>query len=141
MRAMFFKCFVLYVIAVTSASLATANDLVVEITRDDTFSPNIAQISSGETIKWAPKVNGHNVEFVKGPAGANLPPKSVLSTNTSMKFVETGVYLYWCTPHKDMGMLGLVVVGNDLSNLKELLEVDMSRQSKSVLRALITSLQ
>ena len=141
MRAMFIKCIVLYVIAVTSASLATANDLVVEITRDDTFSPNIARISSGETIKWAPKVNGHNVEFVKGPAAANLPPKSVLSTNTSMKFVETGVYLYWCTPHKDMGMLGLVVVGNDLSNLKELLEVDMSRQSKSVLRALITSLQ
>jgi pseudoazurin len=141
MRAMFIKCIVLYVIAGTSASLATANDLVVEITRDDTFSPNIARISSGETIKWAPKVNGHNVEFVKGPAGANLPPKSVLSTNTSMKFVETGVYLYWCTPHKDMGMLGLVVVGNDLSNLKELLEVDMSRQSKSVLRALITSLQ
>ena len=141
MRAMFIKCIVLYVIAVTSASLATANDLVVEITRDDTFSPNIARIGSGETIKWAPKVNGHNVEFVKGPAGANLPPKSVLSTNTSMKFVETGVYLYWCTPHKDMGMLGLVVVGNDLSNLKELIEVDMSRQSKSVLRALITSLQ
>jgi hypothetical protein len=57
-----------------------------------------------------------------------------------MKFVETGVYLYWCTPHKDMGMLGLVVVGDDLTNLKEILEVDMSRQSKSVLRALIASL-
>ena len=57
-----------------------------------------------------------------------------------MKFVETGVYLYWCTPHKDMGMLGLVVVGNDLTNLKEILEVDMSRQSRSVLRALINSL-
>ena len=140
MSALFTIFLILYVIAFANASLATANDLLVEITRDDTFSPDIARISSGETIKWAPKVDGHNVEFVKGPAGANLPPKSVLSKNTSMKFVETGIYLYWCTPHKDMGMLGLVVVGNDLTNLKEILEVDMSRQSKSVLGALITSL-
>jgi len=140
MRAMFIKFLIVYVTAFTNASLASANDLLVEITRDDTFTPDIARISSGQIIKWAPKVNGHNVEFVKGPDGANLPSKSVLSTNTSMKFVETGVYLYWCTPHKDMGMLGLVVVGNDLTNLKEILEVDMSRQSRSVLRALITSL-
>ena len=80
MRAMFIKFFIVFVIAFTNASLATANDLLVEITLDDTFTPDIARISSGQIIKWAPKVNGHNVEFVKGPDGANLPPKSVLST-------------------------------------------------------------
>ena len=46
MRAMFIKFLIVYVIAVTNASLASANDLLVEITRDDTFSPNIARISS-----------------------------------------------------------------------------------------------
>ena len=64
MRAMFIKFLIVYVIAFTHASLATANDLLIEITRDDTFTPDIARISSGQIIKWAPKVNGHNVEFV-----------------------------------------------------------------------------
>ena len=137
MRAMFIKFLIVYVIAFTNASLASANDLLVEITRDDTFTPDIVRISSGQIIKWAPKVNGHNVEFVKGPDGANLPSKSVLSTNTSMKFVETGVYLYWCTPHKDMGMLGLVIVGKNFNNLKDIEEIELSSVAKSVLQKLI----
>ena len=30
-----------------------------------------------------------------------------------------GIYYYLCTPHKGMGMIGLVVVGNDMSNIDE----------------------
>ena len=33
-----------------------------------------------------------------------------------MKFETPGIYLYVCSPHSIMGMIGLVIVGDDISN-------------------------
>ena len=120
-------------------SEALAEDLFIDMTTDDAFSVRVAHIEVGQTITWLPIAKGHNVEFANGPAGVKLPPKSKLSKEVSVKFIETGVYLYWCKPHKDTGMLGLIVVGNDLSNLSEIAAVKISRQSDSVLQALVAS--
>ena len=128
------------VLLIGLASEAWAEDLFIDMTTDDAFSVNVAHIEVGQTITWLPIAKGHNVEFVRGPAGVNLPLKSELSKEVSVKFIETGVYLYWCKPHKDTGMLGLIVVGNDLSNLSEIAAIKISRQSDSVLRALVASL-
>ena len=119
---------------------ASAEDLVIDMTSDDAFSTRVAHVDVGQTITWLPISKGHNVEFAKGPDGLKLPSKSKLSEEFSVKFTIPGVYLYWCRPHKDTGMIGLIVVGNDLSNLPEVSEVGMSRQSDSVLRTLISSL-
>ena len=32
----------------------------------------------------------------------------------------SGIYYYWCTPHKGTGMIGLIVVGKDISNKNEI---------------------
>ena len=119
---------------------AWAEELLIDMTKDDAFSVKVAHIEVGQTITWLPIAKGHNVEFAKGPAGVKLPLTSKLSKEVSVKFIETGVYLYWCKPHKDTGMLGLIVVGNDLSNLSEIAAVKISRQSDSVLQALVASL-
>ena len=121
-------------------SEALAEDLFIDMTTDDAFSVRVAHIEVGQTITWLPSAKGHNVEFAKGPSRVELPQKSKLSKEVSVKFIETGVYLYWCKPHKDTGMLGLIVVGNDLSNLSEIAAVNISRQSESVLQALVASL-
>ena len=118
---------------------AWAEELLIDMTKDDAFSVKVAHIEVGQTITWLPIAKGHNVEFAKGPAGVKLPLTSKLSKEVSVKFIETGVYLYWCKPHKDTGMLGLIVVGNDLSNLSEIAAVKISRQSDSVLQALVAS--
>ena len=39
------------------------------------------------------------------------PKKSKLSKEYSYTFDKPGIYLYQCTPHKTMGMIALVVVG------------------------------
>ena len=70
--------------------------------------------------------------------GGRLPACPRLST--SIKSTQTGVYLYWCSPYKDTGMLGLVVVEKVLSDLSEIAKVSISRQSDSVLAALVNSL-
>ena len=112
--------------------------------RDDgqkmVFSQDIAKVSAGDTIKWLPTDKGHNVEFVGAPDGVDLPGKSGLNKEFSMKFDTPGVYLYVCTPHKVMGMIGLVVVGNDTSNKDAIASVKMLGRSKKKLKALISQL-
>ena len=128
------------VLLIGLASWCGAEDLIIDMTTDDAFNIRVAHVNVGQTVTWRPIGKGHNVEFVKGPAGAKLPSKSKLSKEVSVKLNEPGVYLYWCKPHKDTGMLGLIVVENDLNNLSEIASVKISRQSDNVLKALVASL-
>ena len=79
----------------------------------------------------------HNVEFIGGPDMNSLPEKSKFNVSYSVNFNTPGVYLYHCTPHGNMGMLGLVIVGNNFNNLKDIEEIELSSVAKSVLQKLI----
>ena len=101
------------------------------------FSEDISKIDVGDTIKWLPTDKGHNVEFLGGPEGANLPGKSGLNKEVSMKFDTPGVYLYVCTPHKVMGMIAIVVVGGDTSNKDSISSIKMVGRGKKKLASLL----
>ena len=45
---------------------------------------------------------------------------SKVNKEFSYTFDEPGVYLYQCSPHKSMGMIALVIVGGDLSNIDDI---------------------
>ena len=104
------------------------------------FSEDVVKIDAGDTIKWVASDKGHNVEFIGGPEGFTLPAKSGLNKDVSITFDKAGVYLYVCTPHKVMGMIGLVVVGNDSSNKDAIAGVKMMGRSKKKLASMIGSL-
>jgi pseudoazurin len=97
---------------------AHAEDITIDMLnkRDDgakmVYSQDIATIDVGDTITWLPTQKGHNVEFIAGPEGWEAPKKSKLSKEYSYTFDTPGVYLYQCTPHKSMGMIAIVVVGD-----------------------------
>lgn len=106
---------------------ALAEDTTVEMLnkRDDgakmVYSEDIVRIEPGDTVTWTPTSKGHNVEFIAGPDGWEAPKKSKLGKEYSYTFDTPGVYLYQCTPHKSMGMIAIVVVGdgdNDVSGTK-----------------------
>ena len=122
---------------IMSSKLASAETIQIDFTSDDSYSVEVAKIDVGDTIDWLPKNEGHNVEFLGGPDFNSLPEKSDLNAFYSVTFNLTGVYLYHCTPHGNMGMLGLVIVGNDFHNLKDIEGVELSRVAKSVLKRLI----
>jgi pseudoazurin len=93
--------------------------------RDDgakmVYSEDISRIDVGDTITWLPTSKGHNVEFIAGPDSWDAPRKSKLSKEVAITFNTPGVYLYQCTPHKSMGMIAIVIVGdgtNDVSGAK-----------------------
>ena len=102
--------------------------------RDDgkrmVYSLELAKIDAGKSIKWVAKDKGHNVEMIKGPDGATPPKKSKLSEDVTIKFDTPGIYLYKCTPHVGMGMIGIVVVGGDTSNKEAISKVKLAGKSK-----------
>jgi pseudoazurin len=119
------------------AKAVFAETIQIEFTEDDSYSIDVAHINIGDTIKWLPKNEGHNVEFFAGPDMNSLPLTSEIDEIHSIVFKVPGVYLYGCTPHADMGMLGLIVVGNDLHNLEAIKSIQLSRVAKSVLQRFI----
>jgi hypothetical protein len=58
-----------------------------------------------------------------------------------MQFDIPGVYYYWCTPHKGMGMIGLVVVEGDISNIDDIADAKAMGKSKKKLKKLIGQLK
>ena len=85
------------------------------------FNPTIIEVEVGDTVEWIAKSKGHNVQFVVAPQDIKF--KSKVSRDTEYNFTESGIYLYVCTPHKGMGMYGVVMVKRDglydLTNLEE----------------------
>ena len=83
------------------------------------FEPAIVTIKPGDTVKWSATTPGHNVEFVKGAVPDKVELfRSPLSKDAVYSFSVPGIYVYKCTPHYGMGMVGVVVVGDKPANLK-----------------------
>lgn len=104
------------------------------------YSTEIVEIGIGQTVKWIPTDKGHNVEFIAGPEGFEIPKKSKNSKEVEMQFDTPGIYYYWCTPHKGMGMIGLVVVEGDISNIDDIAKAKAMGKSKKKLKALLERL-
>ena len=101
---------------------ANAADVTIEMLNKQgketmVFSEKIVRVNVGDTVFWKATTKGHNVEFIKGgvPEGVGKF-KSKFNVDTEYKFTIPGIYAYWCTPHKGMGMIGFVVVGDDIGS-------------------------
>jgi pseudoazurin len=103
------------------------------------YSVKIAKVNLNDKIVWKSSSKGHNVEFVETPKGVKKF-KSKINKDATYEFKIPGVYLYQCTPHKAMGMIGIVVVGDDKSNLDKIKKVKMRGKSKKVLKELLKEL-
>ena len=104
------------------------------------FSKRIVNVNSGDNIFWKATDKGHNVEFVTVPDGVK-GFKSKLGKDANYTFTKPGVYLSHCTPHKMMGMIGIVVVDNDYNNLDLVKKTKMIGKSKKILKQLTKELK
>jgi pseudoazurin len=83
------------------------------------FEPAFLQIQPGDSVTFLPTDRGHNVETIKDmlPEGAEVF-KSKINESFTVTFDVEGVYGIKCTPHYAMGMVGMIFVGDDTSNLE-----------------------
>ena len=128
----------------TTSSFAA--DIIVEMLNKQgkesmVFSQKIVKINVGEKIFWKATDKGHNVEFIKKGVPEGVEKfKSKFNKDVEYKFEIPGIYAYWCTPHKSMGMIGFVVVGEDKSNFDKIKAIRFSGKSKKIAPDLINSL-
>ena len=105
------------------------------------YSKKIVKIDVGDTVFWKATDSSHNVEFIKGAVPEGVETfKSKLNKDVKYKFKIPGIYAYWCTPHKSLGMIGFVIVGNDLSNKEDISNVKYFGKSKKIAEQLIEKL-
>ena len=127
-------------------SISFAADTTVEMLNRQgkesmVFSEKVVRINVGDIVFWKATNKGHNVEFIKGgvPEGVGKF-KSKFNKDVEFKFDIPGIYAYWCTPHKSMGMIGFVIVGDDKSNLNAIKTIKYSGKSRKLVPDLINSL-
>ena len=104
------------------------------------YGQDVARVEVGQTITWTPDSKGHNVQFVSVPDGVEKV-KSKLSKEFSYTFEQEGEYLYVCTPHASMGMIGMVIVGESDVNLDEVLDYKFRGKSKKKFKKIVKSLE
>ena len=104
------------------------------------YGQDVARVEVGQTVTWTPDSKGHNVQFVSVPEGVEKV-KSKLSKEFSYTFEQEGVYLYVCTPHASMGMIGMVIVGESDVNLDEVLDYKFRGKSKKKFKKIVKSLE
>ena len=139
------KYFFILLITLFSFGAQAADETIEMLNKLDkeimVFSKKIVRIDVGNKVFWKATDKGHNVEFIKSgvPEGVDKF-KSKFNQDVEYTFTIPGIYAYWCTPHKNMGMIGFVVVGNDKSNLEAIKKIRFSARSKIIAPVLIESL-
>ncbi|MEM6641111.1 MAG: pseudoazurin [Pseudomonadota bacterium] len=84
------------------------------------FDPLILRAAPGDRVTFVPSKPGHASASVPGM----IPPTAEhwngeLNVALTVTLTEPGVYGYICVPHYHMGMVGVIVVGDNLDNLAE----------------------
>ena len=115
---------ILGVLTATSlSSLTYSEEFEVQMLNTGTdgvmvFEPSVLQIQAGDSVTFKPSNPGHNSMSMPGmiPSGAESWD-SGMSQELTVTFTEEGTYVYQCTPHLMMAMVGVITVGNANANL------------------------
>lgn len=105
------------------------------------FEPAFVQAQPGDTVTFIPTDKGHNVEAIKDmlPEGVEIF-KSKINETYVLTVDVPGVYGVKCTPHFAMGMVGLIVVGEDTSNLEAIKAIKVPKKVGERFEAIYTEL-
>ena len=105
------------------------------------FQPNLVRIAPGDTVTFISVDKGHNVDGIAAMMPDGAPAfKSKFSETFTQTFAAPGVYAVKCDPHYGMGMVALIVVGDDLSNLDALKAAKNPKKPQDTFNALFAEL-
>ncbi len=106
------------------------------------FEPAIVYADLGDTITFVPSDTGHNAASKRGmlPDGAD-PWNSPMDTEFTITVSIEGIYGYVCVPHYEMGMVGLIVVGDAWRNLDAAQKVRHPGRARKAFRALFADIE
>jgi len=110
------------VVSLALAGSAHAAEFTINMVNKDAngltmqFEPAFLKIAPGDVVHFVAVDKGHDSESILVPDGAT-PWKGKISQNVDVTFTTAGLYVFKCTPHYPMGMVGLIEVGDDPVNV------------------------
>ena len=95
------------------------------------FEPAYVRAEPGDVIRFVPTDKSHNVESIKEvlPEGVETF-KSKINEAFDLTVTETGLYGIKCTPHLGMGMVAVIQVGDDSSNIEAAKTVKLPKKAR-----------
>lgn len=102
------------------------------------FSQELIRADVGDVIRFVPTDRAHNAQSVRDalPVGQE-PFRGRINEAVEYVVTETGLTAVICAPHQAMGMVALVVVGDDLSNADQILEARIPGKGGEKIAALV----
>lgn len=129
---------------------ATAETHIVEMhnanhddpTEANVFTPPILKIETGDSVLFKVIDKGHNSASKRGmiPEGAE-PWNGGMDENIEITFDVEGTYGYICLPHYQMGMIGLILVGDHTVNLENAKKVRHRGRAASAFKKLFEEVE
>jgi|TARA_B110000438_G_scaffold288638_1_gene322329 pseudoazurin len=86
------------------------------------FEPAVLKVAVGDTVIFKATDMAHNSASIEGmiPEGANSW-NGPMSRDVTVTVNKEGIYIYQCTPHAMMAMVGVIQVGGSSSNIDSIL--------------------
>lgn len=105
------------------------------------FEPALTRIAVGDTVTFIPTDKGHNAESLKEilPAGAEMF-KGTMGKEIAVTFTAPGAYGVKCAPHVGMGMVALVVVGDEPVDIEAIKAAKLPKMAKDRMAAIVAQL-
>ena len=126
----------IFLIALLTSFVAAENFDVKMVNADASgqvmvFDPPFIKANVGDTVTFLPTDMLHNSQSVPGliPPSAN-PWNGAMNEKITVGLNAEGVYIYQCTPHIALGMIGVIQVGSPTN-------IDDVRNSVSSLESMI----
>ena len=95
------------------------------------FKPAVIQINPGDTVTWKATNPGHNTASINEMSpDSSLQWDGKINEELKITFTKEGVYGYKCTPHYILGMVGIVSVGDNTTNLSSASEYASEAEKK-----------
>lgn len=106
------------------------------------FSQELIRAEVGDVIRFVPTDRSHNAQSVKDalPEGQEAF-KGKTNNEVEYTVTETGLTAVICLPHQSMGMVALIVVGNDIGNAQQILDARIPGKGGDKIAALVEEAQ
>lgn len=132
----------IFLIALLTSFVAAENFEVKMVNADASnqvmvFDPPFIRANVGDTVTFLPTDMLHNSQSVPGliPSSANSW-NGAMNEKITVELNAEGVYVYQCTPHITLGMIGVIQVGspkniddvrNSISSLESMIVMNNER--------------
>ena len=120
-----------------AAGAASAEEHVVEMLNEGpdgnrmVFEPAVVMAEPGDTIRFVPTDKGHNAQTVNDVLPDEVEGfRGRINQEVTYEVPADGTYLIRCTPHYGLGMVALIVAGEDFSNVDAIEDARMPRRAE-----------